>query len=101
MVWAPTNLPHCEPLIPNSRYYGQANEAWLRAKLRDLRKAPGYGRTTPILATTVYVAGPSTPQKERYRTREVDTVIKNFEDFAPDSLAPFLSIVAQKTGEQD
>ena len=93
------NLRDCDAIL---FYYGQANEAWLRTKLRDLRKAPGYGRTTPILASAVYVAGPSIPQKERYRTREVDTVIKSLEDFAPDSLAPFLDTLAlaQKTREQ-
>ena len=92
------NLCDCDALL---FYYGHANEAWLRAKLRDLRKAPGYGRTAPFLATAVYLAGPSTPQKERYRTREVDIVIKNFEAFAPHSLAPFLNILAQKTEEPD
>lgn len=91
------NLCDCDAIF---FYYGHANEAWLRAKLRDLRKAPGYGRTAPFLATAVYVAGPATPQKERYRTREVDTVIKNFEDFSPDSLVPFLSSIADRQGGQ-
>lgn len=91
------NLCECDAVL---FYYGQAEEIWLQGKVRDLRKAPGYGRTTPFLTTAIYVAGPSTPQKERYRTHDVETVIKHFAAFAPDSLAPFLSTVARKKGGQ-
>lgn len=91
------NLCDCDAVLI---YYGQVEEGWLRGKLRDLRKAPGYGRPTPFLATAIYVAGPSTPQKQGYRTRDVDSVIKNFADFTPDSLAVFLSTIARKKGGQ-
>lgn len=87
------NLRDCDAIL---LYYGQAEEAWLRAKLRDIRKAPGYGRTSPFLSTAIYVTGPCTPQKERYRTHEVAMVLKNFEPFTPDALEPFLSAVARK-----
>ena len=91
------NLCDCDAVLI---YYGQVEEVWLRGKLRDLRKALGYRSATPFLATAIYVAAPSTPQKQGYRTRDVDTVIKNFAEFAPDSLAAFLSTVARKKGSQ-
>jgi hypothetical protein len=91
------NLRDCDAIL---LYYGQAEEAWLRGKLRDVRKAPGYGRTSPLLSSAIYMAGPHTPQKERYRTHEVAMVLKNFEQFTPDSLEPFLSAVARKNGGQ-
>jgi hypothetical protein len=91
------NLRICDAVLI---YHGQANEAWLRGKLRDLRKAPGYGRAAPILAKAIYVADPEDRQKARFRSHEVDVVIKNFGDFSPDTLEPFLTKLAQK-GEQD
>lgn len=89
------NLRDCDAIL---LYYGQAEEAWLRGKLRDVRKAPGYGRTSSLLATAIYVAAPRTPQKDRFRTHEVDAVIKNFAEFAPASLVPFLSTVTREKG---
>ena len=44
------NLCECDAVL---FYYGQVEEGWLRGKLRDLRKAPGYGRTTPFMATAI------------------------------------------------
>ena len=71
----------------------------LRAKLRDLRKAPGYGRKRAFAATAVYVAGPEDRRKERFRSHEVDAVIKHYDAFSPDVLAPFLDrINAQRGG---
>ena len=81
------NLTICDAVII---YYGQAGEAWLRGKMRDLRKASGYGRTCPMRAKAVYVAEPKNSRKERFKTREVDEVIVNFEKFSPDTLSSFL-----------
>ena len=39
-------------------YYGSAKEYWLRTKLRDLRKVPGWGRPKPIEVKAVYL-GPA------------------------------------------
>lgn len=61
------NLKLCDAVII---YYGKGNELWLRSAMRDLLKAVGYGRKKPIEKKAVFVAGPSTPQKERFRTHE-------------------------------
>lgn len=86
------NLSLCDAVLI---YYGEAGEAWLRGKLRDLRKAPGYGRSTPFRASAVYMAGPSSPRKARFRTREVDAVLGDGEQvFAPSVLDPFVDRLA-------
>ncbi len=89
-----TNLCDCDAVLI---YYGSGNEAWLRTKLSDLKKAPGYGRTKPFLAKAVYVTGPETARKQAYRTHEA-TVIKCFADFSPVLLTPFTSLLQASGG---
>ena len=79
-------------------YYGSANQMWLRSKLWDLQKAKGWGRTSPLAAKAVYVSGPQTTDKQRFRTHEVPLVIQNFEGFSPDSLEPFVEAVRSTEG---
>lgn len=85
-----TGLTMCDAAII---YYGQASDNWVRTKMLDLIKAPGYGREQPMLAHLVYIAGPDTPLKQRFRTHEA-LVIKNFEKFSPETLQPFLQALA-------
>lgn len=80
------NLLHCDAIM---MYYGQASEFWLRTKLRDLQKIAGYGRTKPMRAKAIYMSAPDTFHKQRFRTHEA-MLIKNFNDFSPDSLSSFL-----------
>lgn len=70
-------------------YYGAAGESWLRAKLFDLRKLAGYGRTKPLLAKAIYLGEPNTQAKERFRTLEA-AVVKQDQEFSPHLLEPFL-----------
>lgn len=79
-------------------YYGNANPMWLRSKLWDLQKARGWGRTSPLAAKAVYVSGPQTTEKQRFRTHEVPLVIQNFADFSPDTLKPFVEAVRSVEG---
>ncbi len=79
------NLKLCDGVII---YYGKGNELWLRAMMRDLLKAVGYGRTTPLDKKAVYIAGPSSPQKERFRSHEV-TVINGLNGFDENMLSAF------------
>ena len=88
------NLLSCDAVLI---FQGQASEAWLRMKLRELRKLPGYGRTAPLLDTAVYIGGPSSPAKERFRILEART-IKNFGDFDPASLEPFIAAMTNAKG---
>ena len=79
------NLKLCEAALI---YYGTAREIWLRAKLRELKKIVGYGRREPIRAKAVLVAGPTSPTKERFRTREA-MVIRCFDGPSASTLQPF------------
>ncbi len=79
-------------------YYGDADEPWVKVKVMDLRKAAGYGRAAPMRATAIYVAGPETREKTRFRTRNADEVIKHFDAFSPDMLAPFVQRLNAKRG---
>jgi len=66
-------------------------------KLRELLKLPGYGRTTPLLGKAVYVAGPPSPPKDRFKTLEA-TVIKNYDKFDPSPFADFIARISQTKG---
>jgi hypothetical protein len=80
------NLVVCDGVLI---YFGEATEPWLRTKLLDLHKAPGYGRDRPLTAKAIWLAPPASPAKERFRTREA-LVISNFGGPSLDALAPFL-----------
>ena len=86
-------LVSCDEIII---YYGAAKELWLSSKLRDLRKLPGFAGSKPKLATAIYAAQPASIQKERLRTREA-MVIKDFQEFSPQALQPFVSAIEAKT----
>ena len=90
------NLLLCDATII---YYGQASDSWLSTKLADLQKISGYGRKTPMKAKAIFIAGPETKHKHRFRTREALT-IKNFEEFSPDELAEFLVTLTGREGAQ-
>jgi hypothetical protein len=51
-------------------YWGASSEAWLRAKLRDLARIRGLGRTTPFRANAIYVDEPQGPEKQDFKTHE-------------------------------
>jgi len=81
------NLAECDGALI---YYGAGNELWLRSKLRELRKAAGYGRTAPLRATAIYVTDPPTPEKARLRTLEA-MVFPDTGAPIVEELGPFLS----------
>ncbi len=80
------NLKQCDAVLV---YYGNQNELWLRSTLRDLLKLPALGRDKPLLSKIAYVASPSTPQKERFRSNEL-TVINGLTGFNPQLLDDFI-----------
>ncbi len=82
-----TGLTICDAAVI---YYGQAGDNWVRTKMLDLIKAPGYGREQPMLANLIYLSAPDTPMKQRFRTHEA-MVVKNFGPFSAAEVAPFLA----------
>jgi Domain of unknown function (DUF4062) len=79
-------------------FYGEAGEPWLRRKLRELQKSAGLGRETPLLARGIYVAAPTTPQKERFRTLEATVLQEPAGGVSPAVLDPFLKAIEKARG---
>ncbi len=73
------NLLTCDAVIV---YCGQAPRAWVDIKLREILKAPGYGRTTPIRLQAVYIAPPDDRRKDRFRSHQAQ-VIQQPGEFVP------------------
>ncbi len=73
--------------------YGDATEHWLRMKLFDVLKAPGWGRRAPFVAVGVLVAPPTTAHKRTYATAEA-IVLPALDGFQPSVLEPFLDRLA-------
>ncbi|MDT5157291.1 MAG: hypothetical protein QOH51_1648 [Acidobacteriota bacterium] len=83
------NLVRCDAVLI---YYGSANQSWFDIKWGDIEKAVAAERTVPLLARCVYVTGTPTGHKTLYKTREA-VLVKNFKEFTPESLEPFLARV--------
>jgi hypothetical protein len=71
-------------------YYGASGELWLRRKLRELQKSAALRGDRPWLARAIYVEGPATPQKERFRTHEATLLAERQGGFDPATIEPFL-----------
>lgn len=89
------NLMQCDAVLI---YYGNANQVWFEYKQRDLRKIAGLGRESALKADAVYVTSPKTPHKRLFGNPDI-LVIKNFEDFSPSVLEPFLARIQAAQGE--
>lgn len=61
------NLLECDASLI---YFGHGNEFWLHSKLKDLRKAAGWGRAREMLCKAIYKAAPEVEYKQDYRTLE-------------------------------
>ena len=81
------NLAQCDAVMI---YYGNANQLWFEYKRRDLKKIAGLARKTLLSAEAVYVASPKTAHKQLFNSPDT-LVIKNFEDFSPAVLGPFVA----------
>jgi hypothetical protein len=89
------SLKSCDAVLV---YYGEANEFWLRTKLRDLQKAFGYGRQRPFLAKAVFLADPERADKERFKAHDI-MILNGFGPFAPSKLLPFVEKLVSQEGQ--
>jgi serine/threonine protein kinase len=55
-------------------YFGAVRRSWVETKLRDLLKAPGFGRTTPFSVKAVYATPGGDFQKQRFKTHLADVI---------------------------
>jgi TIR domain len=86
-------LTLCDAVI---LYYGSGRQAWLRAKQRDLWKAPGWGRIKPMLGQAVYIAPPPTPEKVEYSND--DFLVIDGAGGSPQALSAFIEEVRSAAG---
>ncbi|HCX22947.1 MAG TPA: hypothetical protein DHN29_13585 [Cytophagales bacterium] len=81
------NLRRCDASII---YFGNAKEAWIRTKLQDLLKAPGFGRQKKLVAKAVYFDGPKSVDMDHYEKNNA-MILGNNGGFKPEHLKPFLT----------
>lgn len=81
------NLRSCDGALI---FFGYGNECWLRRKLRELQKSPGYGRSKPMPAVAISLVPPRTADKEHFRTHEA-LVIPQWDGFSSEPLQPLIS----------
>jgi len=87
------NLRTCDGVLI---VFGTANEAWVRRKMREIQKCPGYGRTLPPPTLAIFLLEPRSAEKDRFRTHEA-TVLRTWEGDASAALAPFIARLREGT----
>lgn len=80
------NLRRCDASII---YFGDATEEWIKTKLKDLLKAPGFGRNKPLKAKAVYLQGTKNVDTGIYKKNNA-LILGNNGSFKPEDLSPFL-----------
>jgi len=75
-------------------FYGSGNELWLRRKLREIQKSPGYGRTKPLPLVCIAQIAPHSPEKDRFRSHEA-MVVAQWDGVDLVSLRPFIAQVKE------
>lgn len=63
-------------------FKGKVNEQWVRMKVLDLLKAPGFGRKKPIMGKAIYTGNGTAINAESYRSQN----IRVFQGESPNSL---------------
>ena len=71
-------------------YQGKVNINWVRMKLLDLLKAPGLGRTKPIVGKAVLIGHDIEFHKELYDDFEVELIVSNGKPVTEDSILAFI-----------
>jgi hypothetical protein len=79
------NLASCDAVLI---YHGAGDQLWLRQKLREVHNARGYGRQRPFTVEAVFIAPPSTPDKEAFVINDV-LALAAFNEPAAAALEPF------------
>ena len=81
------NLRRCDASLI---FFGNSTEAWIKTKLQDLLKAPGFGREKKMVAKAVYFHGSKEVDLAHYKKNNA-LVLGNNGGFKPEHLQPFLT----------
>lgn len=80
------NLRRCDASLI---YFGKSSEDWIRTKLQDLLKAPGFGRTRPMRATAIFAEDKAKLHGQNVQLTK--TMVLGGGEFSPELLEPFLT----------
>ncbi len=86
------NLSNCDAVII---FYGKGDESWKRSKTNDLKKINAYKRNKPLLAKYLYLADPSTVDKEEHIELGIPNVINGLKGFSTSILDDFMNKIEQ------
>ena len=86
------NLKRCDAAII---YFGNTSESWIKTKLQDLMKSPGFGREKKMIAKAVYFKG----QKKmdvNYLKKNNTMILGGQAEFKIMHLIPYLELLEDK-----
>jgi hypothetical protein len=78
-------------------YYGTGDEDWFANIWRLIQRHSSSGRTKPILAKAIYAGQPAVPEKDMLDSDD-PLVLKNYGEFTPAALAPFVEKIRAAKG---
>lgn len=80
------NLRRCDASLI---YFGKSSEEWIRTKLQDLLKAPGFGRTRPMRASAIFAEDRTKLRNQKIQISR--TLVLGDGEFTPQKIQPFLA----------
>lgn len=87
------NLQDCDAVL---LFCGNVNQLWMQQRWRAFQKAITK-RAKPLTANAIYYAPPEEMAKKAFSPPQT-VIIRNFADFSPESLAPFIKQIKEAKG---
>jgi hypothetical protein len=81
------NLINCDASII---YCANASPEWLNAKMHDLMKAPGLGRTKPMIAKAIYAESEETLGRVAFKINDA-IIMSTMSGFSAEKIQPFIT----------
>ncbi|PCH95773.1 MAG: hypothetical protein COB85_04235 [Bacteroidetes bacterium] len=85
-----SNLIDCDATII---VYGEGNPSWISSKIKELKKAPGFGREKPFLFKTIITQNKKDIDTDKLASEGVE-VLEVSADLSPANLKPLLEKMA-------
>ena len=79
-------------------YYGSADEKWFVNSWKLIQRQSSINRSRPVLAKAIYAGEPSTPEKNLLQSDDL-VIMKNYGDFNPHVLFPFVERIKGAKGD--
>jgi hypothetical protein len=81
------NLINCDASLI---YCAKASHEWLNAKMHDLMKAPGLGRTKPMIAKAIFTESEETLGRVAFKVSDA-IIMSSLTGFSADKIEPFIT----------